>query len=216
MWGVSGKVILGVRVAAVAEQQVALLGLLNELQAVEHIVHLEGDEGGLTAWFSAPRQAGDFIAYWGSAVYPEEGTPIRPLQPPGKYIAIRSDDMLSAQEWHMASEGMDTYSVCSNCREKGLHVLSTSVTQQRLNNPGPTRAVRFFCEHCQSVCDEPAMAPMHTSPFPRQVLEVMCRIPAGSLPLINRTIGFESFERCALRQPNDRAPGSDGQPREYC
>ena len=91
--------ILGVKVVAVAERQVAMLGLLKELTA-EHIVHLEGDEGGLTAWFCGPRQAGDFIAYWSSAVYAEENlnTPIRPLDPPGKYIAIRPDDMLSVQE----------------------------------------------------------------------------------------------------------------------
>ena len=114
----------------------------------------------------------------------------------------------------MASEGMDTYSVCPNCRETGLHVLSTSATQQRFGNP--TRAVKFFCEHCQSICHEPAMAPMPPCPIPRQVLDAMRRIPAGSLPLLNRTIDFESFERRARRQPNGRAPGSDGQPREYC
>ena len=191
-----------------------MLGLLAELKTTEHIVHLEGDEGGLTAWFSGPRQAGDFIAYWSSVVHAEENTPIRPLHPPGKYIAIRPDDMLSVQEWHMASEGMDTYSVCPSCREKGLHVLSTSATQQRFGNPA--RAVRFFCEHCQSICDEPAMAPIPPCPIPRHVLDAMRRIPAGSLPLINRTIDFESFERRARRQPNGRAPGSDGQPREYC
>ena len=60
------------------------------------------------------------------------------------------------------------------------------------------------------------MAPMPPCPIPRQVLDAMRRIPAGSLPLLNRTIDFESFERRARRQPNGRAPGSDGQPREYC
>ena len=98
MWGVSGKVILGVRIAVVAERHVAMLGLLAELKTTEHIVHLEGDEGGLTAWFSGPRQAGDFIAYWSSVVHAEANAPIRPLHPPGKYIAIRPDDMLSVQE----------------------------------------------------------------------------------------------------------------------
>lgn len=121
--------------------------------------------------------------------------------------------MLSVQEWHMASEGMDTYSICPNCQAKGLHVISTSATQQKFGNPA--RAVRFFCEQCQSTCTEPAMAPMPPCPIPKQVLEAMRRIPTGSLPLINRMIDFESFERCTRRQPNDRAPGSDGQPREY-
>ena len=161
------------------------------------------------------QDGGKYHSHWIQAVvYPEGRTPIRPLQPPGKYIAIRPDDMLSVQEWHMASEGMDTYSVCPTCRQQGLHVLSTSATQQRFGNP--TRAVRFFCEHCQSICDKPAMAPMPPCPIPKQVLEAMRKIPAGSLPLINRTIDFESFERRTRRQPNGKAPGSDGQPREYC
>jgi hypothetical protein len=198
MWGVSGRVILGVRIAAAPELQVTKLELLKDLPVAEHIVHLEGDEQGFSAWFSGPHQAGDFIAYWNSVVYPEEGTPIYPLQAPGTYVAIRPDDMLSVQEWHMASEGMDTYSVCPNCQGKDLHVISTSATRQSLGNP--TRAVRFFCDKCQSICDEPAMAPLPPCPVPKQVLNAMRRIPAGSLPLINRVIDFETFERRARRQ----------------
>ena len=57
---------------------------------------------------------------------------------------------------------------------------------------------------------------MTPCPIPKQVLEAMRRIPAGSLPLINRTIDFETLERCARRQPSNRAPGSDSQPREFC
>ena len=60
------------------------------------------------------------------------------------------------------------------------------------------------------------MAPMPPCPIPQQVLESMRRIPAGTPPLISRSIDFETFERCAQRQPNDRAPGEDAQPREFC
>jgi hypothetical protein len=64
MWGVSGKVVLGVRITRKADQlPAALLKLLQDLEVAENIVHLSGDEQGLTAWFSGPRQAGDFIAY---------------------------------------------------------------------------------------------------------------------------------------------------------
>ena len=152
MWGVSGKVVLGVRITKATDQlQTAMLKLLQDLEVAEDIVHLAGDEQGLTAWFSGPRQAGDFIAYWSSVVYPATGNSISPLCPPGKYIATRPDDMLSVQEWHMASEGMDTYSNCPKCQAKGLHVLSTSANQQRFGNL--SRAVRFFCEECQSTHD---------------------------------------------------------------
>ncbi len=131
------------------------------------------------------------------------------------------DDMLSVQEGFMASEGMDTYSVCPTCQAKGLHVLSTSAIQQKFGNPN--RAFRFFCEQRQSVrvCDEPAVTPLPPSSclIPKQVMDAMRRIPAGSLPLINRlnrTIDFEALERRARRQPNNKAPGEDGQPREFC
>jgi hypothetical protein len=59
MWGVSGKVVLGVRITKAADQlQTAMLKLLQDLEVAEDIVHLAGDEQGLTAWFSGPRQAG--------------------------------------------------------------------------------------------------------------------------------------------------------------
>jgi hypothetical protein len=83
MWGVSGKVVLGVRITKAADQlQTAMLKLLQDLEVAEDIVHLAGDEQGLTAWFSGPRQAGDFIAHWSSVVYPETGNSISPSAHP--------------------------------------------------------------------------------------------------------------------------------------
>ena len=115
------------------------------------------------------------------------------------------------------------HSVCSTgrCQLKSLHVISTTAHQQRYGNP--TRAVKFFCKQCQSTCDESAMAPTSMGlcppallPNPEESARVMHRFPAGSLTLIKRAIDFEAFERCVRRQPNGKAPGSDGQPREFC
>ena len=112
MWGVSGKVILGVKLAVPpGQRQLQLLDFLKESPGADHIVYLEGNQQGLSIWFSGPRQAGDFIIHWNSAAHPGEKIQISPLQPPDQYIAIRPDDMLSVQESYMASEGMDTYSV---------------------------------------------------------------------------------------------------------
>ncbi len=110
----------------------------------------------------------------------------------------------------MAGEGMDKYSVCPACQAGDLHVLSTTAIRQKFGNP--RRAIRYFCERCQSVCDEPAVTPMPPCPISDQVKEAMRRIPAGSLPLINRSVGFDALERCARRQPNIRSPGEDGNP----
>jgi hypothetical protein len=141
----------------------AMLDFLSTLHTTEHVVYLSGDSDGLSLWFSGPRQAGDFIAHWSSTIYPMVNIPLRPLLPPGQYIAIRPDDMLSVQEAFMASEGMDTYSICPTCQAKGLHVLSTSAAQQKFGNPN--RAIRFFCKQCQSICDEPAVTPYRLARF---------------------------------------------------
>ncbi len=113
----------------------------------------------------------------------------------------------------MASEGMDTYSVCPTCRKTGLQVLSNSAVDQEYGNA--RRAIRFFCEQCQTVCIEPALGPLPSCPIPKQVLDEMRRIPAGIPSLISRPIDFETFERCARRQPNDESPGGDEQPNEF-
>ncbi len=81
MWGVSGTVILGVKIEVLAEQQLAMLDFLIKLQNAEKIVYLSGDGEGLSAWFSRPHHAGDSIAHWSSAVYPGAKIPIHPLLP---------------------------------------------------------------------------------------------------------------------------------------
>ena len=86
----------------------------------ENIVHLEGSHTGVTMWFSGPRQAGDFIAYWCSTDHPLRSLSLKALQPPGQYVAIRPDDILAVQEWHMASEGLDTLSICSQCSQLAM------------------------------------------------------------------------------------------------
>ncbi len=145
MWGVSGTVILGAKIEVPVDQQLALLEFLEGIHEAKSIVHLSGDKQGVSIWFSGPRQAGDFVVCWKSITDPITSAPIRPLKPPGQYIAIRPDDILSVQEWHMANEGMDTYSVCPSCQATGLHVISTTATQQKFGNRDPTRAVRLFC-----------------------------------------------------------------------
>jgi hypothetical protein len=104
-------------------------------------------------------------------VYPTGRTQIHPLLPPEQYVVIRPDDMLSVQEVYMTGEGMDTYSFCPACQAGDLHVLSTTAIRQKFGNP--CQAIRCFCEHCQSVCYEPAVTPMQQCPISDQVKEAM-------------------------------------------
>ena len=98
MWGVLGTVYLGVKLAVPTGQQLLKLDSLKEPPDSDNMVHLAGDQHGLTIWFSGLRQAGDFIVHWSSRNFTGENIPISLLQPPGQYIAIRPDDMLSVQE----------------------------------------------------------------------------------------------------------------------
>ena len=95
---------------------------------------IEGRSTGLTLWFSGPRQVGTFVAECCSGARPLGTSPLRMLQPRSQYVALRPDDILAVQEWHMASEGMDTYSVCPTCRAKDLQVLSVTSTHQQYGN----------------------------------------------------------------------------------
>ena len=149
----------------------------------EDIVRIEGGLTGITLWFSGPRQAGDFILYWCLADHPLRNRPLKALEPLGQYVATRPDDMLAVQEWHMASEGLDTLSMCPKCSKNNLHVLSTGAKHQRFGNQ--QRAVRYFCSQCQSIHEQVAVAPLPPCPLPVEVLESLRKIPDGSLPFLS-------------------------------
>ncbi len=65
MSGVSGPVILGVRMAVGKDWHAQIMENLGNTPAAEDIVYMEGRRSGrtgLTLWFSGPRQAGSFVA----------------------------------------------------------------------------------------------------------------------------------------------------------
>ncbi len=95
MWGFSGTVILGMHLAADADQHVVALNHIRDMPPSEDIVRIEGGLTGPTLWFSGPHQAGDFILYWCSADHPLRNLPLKALEPLGQYVATRPDDMLT-------------------------------------------------------------------------------------------------------------------------
>jgi hypothetical protein len=98
MWGVSGKVVLGVCIELQAGKHLAMLEFPCTLPTTEEVVYLSCSENGLSLWFNGSRQVGDFNTHWSSTVYPTERTPLHQLLPPKQYVAIRPNDMLSVQE----------------------------------------------------------------------------------------------------------------------
>jgi hypothetical protein len=135
------------------------------------------------------------------------------LHPQSQYVAVRPDDILAVQEWHMASEGMNTYSVCPVCRAKDLKVLRVTTDHQQFGNR--TRVVKFFCEQCQSLYNEFAVAPMPPYPISPALLEALRKISFGTMPLLSRLFDFETLEQCVRKLCNGKATGVDGIPREF-
>ena len=136
---------------------------LGTMGSANDLVYLDGRSAGLTLWFSGPRQAGTFVADCCSGAHPFGTTLLQMLQPQSQYVALRPDDILAVQEWHVVSEGMDTYSVCPTCRAEDLQALSVTSAHHQYGNR--TRAVKFFCEQCQSLHAEVAVEPMPPLPL---------------------------------------------------
>ena len=64
MWGISGKIILGVHITTKTDQHVVTLNRILDMRhmpASENIVHVEGGLSGVTMCFSGPLQAGDLL-----------------------------------------------------------------------------------------------------------------------------------------------------------
>ncbi len=89
--------------------------ILRSWPVADDIVCVEGKADSFTLWVSSPRQVGDSVAHRCSHAHSLRYLPLKVLQPLSQYIAIRLDDLLSVQEWHMVGEGLDAYSDCPNC-----------------------------------------------------------------------------------------------------
>ncbi len=101
-------------------------------------------------------------------------------------------------------------SKCPLCRIKDLHVPSPSAKNQCFGNQ--QRAVRYFFSQCQTIHDKVAVATLPPCPLPEEVLESLCQILEGSLPLLSRPVGLEIIEWTARIQELDKAPGADKSP----
>ena len=214
MWGLSGKVELGVRIVAPCEQHKTVLEYLRTLPEMVTAVSVEGTNQALHIWFRGPRALGDFLIRWCADGSLFNTLSVCLLAPPTTYVAIVPDDMLAVQELHLAREGMDTGSICSRCRSVGVQPITTTAAVLRKCG-NPRRAVRYFCSKCCSVHDDVDLAPLPPCPIPWNVWKNMRKIPEGSAPLICHDISYDTLEACVRRMPNGKSPGCDGIPREF-
>ena len=213
MWGVSGVAALGVSLVVTAAQHAAILEHLSTLSAAVGIQRVVGTDSAIQLWFRGPRPLGDFLLQWCCSKHPWSSTRLCTLDLPGQFLAITPDDMMAVQELHMAAEGMDSESICPNCRMPGVKPIVTSATAQQHGNPG--RIVRFLCTRCTSVHDDVAVADLPPCPVPLNIWRALRKIPRDSPPLVCRPVDFSTLEECVRRLPKGRSPGMDGIPYEY-
>ena len=120
MWGLSGPAVLGVALELHVSRLCEALTLLRRFPSAGRVVRVAVRTGGcspgqlseLQLWFRGPRQTGDFLVQWCERIHDLRGVKLLPLFPPAHHVATDPDDMLAIQEWHMASEGLDTESGC--------------------------------------------------------------------------------------------------------
>ena len=210
MFELSGKVAVGVRLGE-HEQEELVLTTLTRLPAVEKAVKLCGASAGLQIWFRGPQALGDFLVAW-CALAESRSISMTTLCTCHEYLAVTPEDMLSIQELHLSSEGMDTASICLYCRKPGLQPISTTAAHQQFGNP--QRAIRFLCTRCRRVMDQVDLLPLPPCPLPPQVQESMRRIPLGTAPLIARPLDYDALVSIVKQLLYGKMPGCDLFPRE--
>jgi hypothetical protein len=94
--------------------------------------------------FRGPRQTGDFLVQWCQRTHDLVAVRVknRPLFPPTHYVATDPDDIFAIQDWHMASEDLDTESGCPLCSSGNIQPITVTAENDPCGNVG--RAVRYF------------------------------------------------------------------------
>lgn len=221
MWGLSGPAVLGVALALHVSRMEDALALLRQMSPASRVVRVavqtEGCSPGqlseLQLWFRGPRQAGDFLVQWCEQTHDLVRAKLCPLFPPNHYVATDPDDMLAIQEWHMASEGLDTESGCPRCRSGNIQPITVTAENEPCGNPG--RAVRYCCFSCNSVHDTVRLNPLPPCPLPLSVLQAMRSAPVGTPAQISLSVDLETLETCVRALSTGKSVGTDGIPREF-
>ena len=145
MWGVSGKVVLEVKLKVPFGQQ---LPMLDFLPAADNMVHLEENRHG----FGSVARAKQAISWFN---LPQEPTLVKESQ----YARFRR--WLIYCNCYMASEGMDTYSVCPT---KGL--LAEGTVCMCLVQEPPIKSMENQPEQSDSSVDNARWSVMHPHQAP--------------------------------------------------
>ena len=213
VWALMGCVHTGL---AFEIQQVELMPLLADLgvmgRAVSGVCRIARTSEGLQLWFTGPRLLGDFLLQW-CTLQPRKRIPVTILRKPDPFLAVCPDDIIAVQELYLSEEGMSRAALCPECRSPGLVPVATSAEAQ--SRGSPYRAVRFWCQRCHNIHDEPAHGPPPKCPIPQDVWASLRKFPDDMPPFLSRPMDRAAVRNRARKLPTGHAPGSDGKPYEY-
>ena len=125
----------------------------------------------------------------------------------GTHTVDKPDDILSALEHFMGSEGKAREMVCPECKSSDLTCLSR-VTDGR-------REIGWFCEECRQCCEyERAEGVYNQVPWDEECVTEQRRVPDDPKFRLMGEVGWEDFTQLVSQLPNRKAPGDTLVPAE--
>ena len=117
------------------------------------------------------------------------------------------DDLLSALEHCMGSEGKARGMVCPTCKSPGLTCLSRVVKGQR--------EIGWFCRHCHKCCEYEANPALYYKvPWDPECVDDHRQIPDHPIYQLCEQLEWGDFEHLLLMLPNRKAAGENRVPAE--
>ena len=213
VWALMGCVHTGLAIETQLAEVTSLLADLGAMgSAVSGVCRVARTSEGLQLWFTGPRLLGDFLLKW-CTLQTGRRAPVTILRRPDPFLAVCPDDIAAVQELYLSEEGMSRAALCPECRGSGLVPVVTSAEAQCRGSP--YRAVRFWCQRCHSIHDEPVNGPPPKCPIPPEVWAALRKFPGDMPPFLSRPMDRAAVRNRARKLPTGRAPGSDGKPYEY-
>jgi hypothetical protein len=116
------------------------------------------------------------------------------------------DDILSALEFFMGTEGRAAGTVCSTCQESDLTCLS------RVQDG--TRSIAWHCRNCGRCCECEAQPSKYYHPPWDPACTDYRKLPSEPINRLRTPLQWEDFQHLLRKLPNQKAPGENLVPAE--
>jgi len=216
MWGLTASLPTGLTASVPSTEVPAVIDSLLAVPAATSLRRVTLSEAvdvtHLQLWFSSTRAMGDFLNS-GPMVSDSAQVQWKITACSTPSVVTSADDILSAQELHLAREGMDSFSVCANCG--GSQVQPVVCSAEGTGAREAQRTIKFWCNSCSTLHEGTRQGDPPQCPLSDTLLRSCRRIPPGIELLLRKPIDMDTLELYLSRLPNGRSPGQDGIPYEF-